>query len=76
MIMCWHVSQPGFAGLYMVDGTIRDVSQPEVYERIVTEEHARSGRFKVLCVSASIAKTLYSKLDRYMTLHILPMQKD
>ena len=60
----------------MVDGTICDASQPEVYERIVTEEHARSGRFKVLSVSASIAKTLYSKLNHYMTLRILPLQKD
>ena len=76
VIMCWHVFKPGFSGLYMVDGTIRDADKPEIYEHIVTSEHARSGRLRILSVPASMAKTLHKKLDYSMALNIMPIKKD
>ena len=76
VIMCWHVFQLRFSGLYMIDGTIRDVNKPEIYEHIVISEHARSGRLRILSVPTSVAKTMYAKLDRSMLLNIMPMKKD
>ena len=76
VVMCWHVYQPGFTNLYMVDGTLRDANNPEIYGRLVTHEHALSGRLRVLGVPMSVAKVLYTKLERAMSLNIIPTKKD
>ena len=74
--MCWHVYQPGMSSLYLVDGTLRDSNQPEVYEHLVSPEYAFSGRLRVLSVPESVAKVLHSKIERAMSLNIIPTKKD
>ena len=76
VIMCWHVFRPGFSRLYMVNGTLREVDTPDILEHIVTDEHARSGRLKVLSVPVSIGRMLSTKLSHALTLNIIPTKKD